>query len=110
MINRRMTLAAALILALGLTLTGCMNSTTRNAQPAPTATADFMPGTTDGWICDKEASSYDAGRTYADGSLNSAGVSVKTSSSGAGATSVLPFDNVRRVTINFCQNSSLATR
>ena len=48
MINRRMTLVAALILALGLTLTGCMNSTTRNAQPAPTATADFMPGTTDG--------------------------------------------------------------
>ena len=48
MINRRMTLAAALILALGLTLTGCMNSTTRDAQPAPTATADFMPGTTDG--------------------------------------------------------------
>ena len=48
MINRRMTLAAALILALGLTLTGCMNSTTRDAQPAPTATADFMPGATDG--------------------------------------------------------------
>ena len=48
MINRRMTLVAALILALGLTLTGCMNSTTRDAQPAPTATADFMPGTTDG--------------------------------------------------------------
>ncbi len=68
--------------------------------------ATVCDGTTDGWICDKEASSYDAGRTYADGSLNSAGVSVKTSSSGAGATSVLPFDNVRRVTINFCQNSS----
>ena len=46
--NRRITLVAALILALGLILTGCMNNDTRGAQPAPTATADFMPGTTDG--------------------------------------------------------------
>ena len=46
--NRRITLVAALILALGLILTGCMNNDTRGVQPAPTATADFMPGTTDG--------------------------------------------------------------
>ena len=48
MINRRAIITAALALALGLLLTGCMNDNTRGAQTAPTATADFMPGTTDG--------------------------------------------------------------
>lgn len=46
MINRKMTFTVALILALALNLTGCMNNGTPNVQP--TATADFMPGTTDG--------------------------------------------------------------
>ena len=59
-----------------------------------------------GWVCDKEASAYDAGRIYADGTLHSAGVSVKTSSSGAGATSVLSFTDIRRIIVNFCQNAS----
>ncbi|MBR1558984.1 MAG: YhcN/YlaJ family sporulation lipoprotein [Clostridia bacterium] len=44
----RPVLAAALAMALGLALTGCMNDTVRNEQPTPTATADFMPGTTNG--------------------------------------------------------------
>jgi hypothetical protein len=68
--------------------------------------ATVCDGVTDGWVCDKEASDYNAGRTYADGSLNSAGVGVKTGSSGAGATSVIPFEEVRQVTVNFCQNAS----
>jgi len=46
MTNRRMTFTVALIMALGLLLTGCMNNATPGVQP--TATADFMPGTTDG--------------------------------------------------------------
>ena len=41
-------LTAALILALGAALTGCMNDATPNRQASPTATADFMPGNTDG--------------------------------------------------------------
>ena len=63
-------------------------------------------GTTDGWICDKEASEYMTGRTDAEGRLYSQGVSVKTGTSGAGATSVISFTNVRQMTLNFCLNSS----
>ena len=68
--------------------------------------ATVCDGVTDGWKCDKEAYEYSAGRTAADGRLYSCGVGVKTSTSGAGATSVQTFQGVRRVTINFCQNSS----
>ena len=46
MINRRIILIATLILTLGMTLTGCMNTGTRDAQPETTSTADNMPGTT----------------------------------------------------------------
>jgi len=63
-------------------------------------------GTTDGWICDSPATEYAAGRNAADGRLYSCGVGVKTGTSGAGATSVQTFTDVRRVTVNFCQNSS----
>lgn len=44
----KLTLAAALVFALALQLTGCMNNTTRGGQVTPTATADYMPGTTYG--------------------------------------------------------------
>ena len=63
-------------------------------------------GVSDGWISDKDASDYNAGRTYADGSLHMAGVSVKTGTSGAGATSVQSFEEVRQISFNFCQNAS----
>lgn len=46
MTNRRMTFTVALLMALALSLTGCMNNGTTGVQP--TATADFMPGATDG--------------------------------------------------------------
>ena len=68
--------------------------------------ATACDGKTDGWVCDKEASEYNAGRIYADQSLHMAGVSVKTGTSGAGCTSVLSFEDVRQVTVNFCQNAS----
>ena len=68
--------------------------------------ATVCDGVTDGWKCDQEAYEYSAGRTAADGRLYSCGVGVKTSTSGAGATSVQTFQGVRLVTINFCQNSS----
>lgn len=68
--------------------------------------ATVCDGITDGWKCDQEAYEYSAGRSAADGRLYSCGVGVKTSTTGAGATSVQTFQGVRRVTINFCQNSS----
>ena len=68
--------------------------------------ANACDGKTDGWVCDKEATEYAAGRNAADGRLYSCGVGVKTGTSGAGCTSVLAFEEVRRVTVNFCQNSS----
>jgi hypothetical protein len=68
--------------------------------------ATTCDGKTDGWICDKEATEYAFGRTDAQGRLYSCGVGVKTGTSGAGATSVVAFEEVRRITFNFCQNSS----
>ena len=44
----RLLLTLALVMALGMALTGCMNDNTRNNQVSPTATADFMPGSTYG--------------------------------------------------------------
>ena len=63
-------------------------------------------GKTDGWTSNLNATDYTVGRTDAQGRLYSQGVGVKTSSSGAGATSVLDFSNVVRIVVNFCQNSS----
>lgn len=61
---------------------------------------------TDGWICDKEAYDYSIGYTDAQGRIYSRGVSVKTSTSGAGATSIIAFEEVNTIDINFCQNAS----
>jgi len=71
-----------------------------------TFTSAKWASTPSGWTSNKDASDYGAGRTYTDGSLHMAGASVKTGSTGAGATSTDVFTDVRRVTINFCQNSS----
>ncbi len=68
--------------------------------------ATVCDGKTDGWVSDKEASDYNAGRVYTDGTLHMAGVSVKTGTTGAGATSVQSFEEVRRISFNFCQNAS----
>ena len=64
-------------------------------------------GVTDGWTCNSEASEYMKGSgPDAQGRIYSKGVSVKTATSGAGATSVKSFTNIRRLTLNFCLNSS----
>ena len=68
--------------------------------------ADVCDGVTDGWVSNLAGSEYMTGRTDAQGRLYSQGVSVKTGTSGAGATSVIAFTNVRQMTLNFCQNSS----
>ncbi|MCQ2078163.1 MAG: hypothetical protein MJZ20_14240 [Bacteroidaceae bacterium] len=61
---------------------------------------------TDGWVSNKNATDYNAGYTDAQGRLYNCGVGTKTSTSGAGATSVLNFNNVSRIVVNYCQNSS----
>ena len=68
--------------------------------------ATVCDGVQDGWVCNKEASEYASGRNDAEGRLYSCGVGVKTGTSGAGATSIVAFEDVRRITVNFCQNSS----
>lgn len=68
--------------------------------------ATACDGITDGWTCDQAGSEYATGRQDAQGRLYSQGVGVKTGTTGAGCTSVLEFEQVRRVTVNFCQNSS----
>lgn len=68
--------------------------------------AGSVDGKTDGWVSDKDGYEYMQGRTDAQGRLYSQGVSVKTSTSGAGATSVKEFSGVRQITLSFCQNSS----
>ena len=68
--------------------------------------ATTCDGKTDGWVCDKEAYEYSYGYTDAQNRIYSRGVSVKTSTSNAGATSVVTFEEVRGIDINFCQNAS----
>ena len=64
-------------------------------------------GTTDGWKSDKDGSDYWPGNTqYTDGLLRDKGVKVNKNETGAGATSVLEFENIRKVIVNFCVTSS----
>ena len=87
-------------------LAGVTTYTFTSLKWASKVGATVCDGQSDGWACDKEATEYTAGRNDAEGRLYSCGVGVKTGTSGAGATSVLSFEDVRRVTFNFCQNSS----
>ncbi len=68
--------------------------------------ATTCDGKTDGWICDQPAYEYSEGYTDAEGRIYSRGVSVKKSTTGAGATSVVDFEEVEKIEINFCQNAS----
>ena len=68
--------------------------------------ATTCDGKTDGWLCDKEAYDYQKGYVDAQNRIYSRGVSVKASTSEAGATSVVTFEEVRGIDINFCQNAS----
>lgn len=68
--------------------------------------AIITDGVTDGFVCDVPAYEYTTGRFDAQDRLYSQGVGVKTSTSGAGATSVREFTDVTSLTFSFCQNSS----
>ena len=104
---KRITIIIIACLATTLTLrAGITTYTFTSTQWASRVGESVCDGTTDGWHCDMAASEYSAGRTDAQGRLYSCGVSVKTGTSGAGATSVKTFTNVRRIVVNFCQNSS----
>ena len=96
----------ALVSNLSPVMAGVTTYTFTSLKWASKVGATVCDGKTDGWVSDKDASDYNAGRIYADGSLHMAGVSVKTGTSGAGATSVQRFEEVRQITINFCQNAS----
>ena len=98
----------AIVLALGVypLFAGVTTYTFTSLKWASKVGATVCDGTTDGWISNKDATEYNAGRLDAQGRLYSCGVGVKTGTSGAGATSVITFEDVRRITFNFCQNSS----
>lgn len=97
---------SALVLFAIAAQAGITTYTFTSIQWASKVDATQTDGQTDGWICEQAASEYNAGRTDAQGALNSAGVSVKTGTSGAGALSIVSFQQVRQVTFNFCLNSS----
>lgn len=98
----------AFVLAFGVCplFAGVTTYTFTSLQWASKVGATVCDGTTDGWISNQDATEYNAGRLDAQGKLYSCGVGVKTGTSGAGATSVITFEDVRRITFNFCQNSS----
>lgn len=98
----------AIVLAFGVCplFAGVTTYTFTSLQWASKVGATVCDGTTDGWISNNDATEYNAGRLDAQGKLYSCGVGVKTGTSGAGATSVIAFEDVRRITFNFCQNSS----
>lgn len=99
------------MVCLGLSLTcftraGVTEYVFTSASWASRVGAEVCDGVSDGWHCDQAATDYSAGYTDAQGRRYSQGVSVKTGSSGAGATSVRSFTHVRQMTLRFCQNSS----
>lgn len=98
----------AIVLALGVypLFAGVTTYTFTSLKWASKVGATVCDGTTDGWISNQDATEYNAGRLDAQGKLYSCGVGVKTGTSGAGATSVITFEDIRRITFNFCQNSS----
>ena len=83
MSNNRKTFALILtVLAMGLALTGCMNSGTAGALPSPTATAGYAPQAT--------ATAAPTAGTDAANSANTTGTSGNTGSTTNGA--LTPFD------------------
>ena len=64
-------------------------------------------GKTDGWIGEANGEGYDGGKVYpVDGMLHNAGIQVTKALSGKKVTSVLEFENVRRVIVNYCVSSN----
>lgn len=103
---RKIIFAIVMVCSLPPLFAGVTTYTFTSVKWASKVGATVCDGTTDGWISDKDATEYTAGRLDAQERLYSCGVGVKTGTSGAGATSVVAFEDVRRITFNFCQNSS----
>ena len=61
--------------------------------------ATTCDGKTDGWVCDKAAYDYSEGYKDAQDRIYSRGVSIKTSTSGAGATSIIAFEELDAIEI-----------
>ena len=106
MIMRRGLVIIILALLCNVLLAGVTTYTFTSKDWKSKVDATMCDGKTDGWICDKEAYECSQGYTDASGRIYSRGVSVKTGTSGAGATSVVVFEDVRMIEINFCQNAS----
>ena len=87
-------------------LAGVTTYTFTSKKWASKIDATVCDGTTDGWMCDSAAYNYSSGNKDAQGLPYGIGVSVKKTTSGAGATSVKEFTDIRRITFNFCQNKS----
>ena len=62
-------------------------------------------GTSDGWVSDKDAADYSSGYPDRPLGLTDRGVKITTGYSGAGATSILSFVEVRKVVVNYCTNN-----
>jgi len=97
---------ASLLLIAAVSYAGITEYTFTSVNWASRVGSTTCDGVSDGWTCDKAASDMGTARYDAAGALMYAGVGVKTGTSGAGATSVVSFTNVRSLTVNFCQNSS----
>ena len=59
---------------------------------------------TDGWVSDKDGESYVTGREAPLGLMDQ-GVKVTVGYSGAGATSVISFSQVRKISFSYCTNN-----
>lgn len=79
--------------------------TFRNAQWGSKAGTVVTDGKTDGWQSLKDGASWSEGRETPQGMMY-AGVQVTANSSGAGAESVVSFEEVRRITVNYRTNAS----
>jgi len=99
---KKIILLLALVISATMVKAGITTYTFTSEKWASQVGATKCDGKTDGWISDKNASSYSAKQPY----VSAVGTKVETGTSGAGATSVKEFTKVRRVTINFAQNSS----
>lgn len=83
-------------------MAGVTTYTFTNAKWSSKVGASACDGKTDGWKSDKDGAGYSAPTTY----VSSVGVKVTKGYSGAGATSIKSFTNIRKIKVNFSQNAS----
>lgn len=92
---------------------GCLSLSFYAAQTTYTFTAkDWSSkvgtvqtdGKTDGWVSKKDGQSFQTGYETPQG-IASRGIQVTKKGSGAAAESVIPFTDVRKLTVNYCTNN-----